>query len=410
MDERSLWQLGDEELLAALRTSQQRLSRAYAEQLALLGELLVRNLTPVLGYRTPARLVQDLMRIGQAEANRRLAHAAAVTATPGVSGGELTPLLPVTAEAVRTGTVGVEHLEVIRRVLTALPPEVPATEKDLAERTLVEAAHTSGPAAVAKLGRAIRGRLDHYGSPASEGPARRPVNELRWVVRGGGELAFTGRLAAEGAALLTTVLGPLAKPRPAVDGEPDPRSRAERNGEALVDALRLAANSGDLPSGGGERPTLVVTMTVDALREQAAPALLGDTGMIDARTARRLACDSAVIPAVLNGRSEPLDIGRKTRTVPVPMRRALVLRDHGCAFPGCTVPASWCDAHHCQHWADGGTTALSNLVLLCGVHHELIHNSDWQVRLPDGVPEFIPPPYIDPERRPRRNPVHPGAP
>ena len=128
--------------------------------------------------------------------------------------------------------------------------------------------------------------------------------------------------------------------------------------------------------------------------------------MIDASTARRLACDAAVIPAVLNGRSEPLDIGRRTRTVPTALRRALVLRDRGCAFPGCTVPASWCDAHHRQHWADGGATALPNLVLLCGVHHELIHNSDWQVQLPDGVPEFIPPPYIDPHQNPRRNPIH----
>jgi hypothetical protein len=113
---------------------------------------------------------------------------------------------------------------------------------------------------------------------------------------------------------------------------------------------------------------------------------------------------------VLGGNGEPLDIGRKTRTVPAPMRRALVLRDGGCAFPGCTIPASWCDAHHRDHWADGGVTALPNLVLLCGVHHELIHRSDWQITMRQGRPEFIPPSFIDPDRAPRRNPVHSGAP
>ena len=433
MDGRGLWQLGDEELLAALRESQARLCRAYGEQLTLLGELLVRNLAPAVGYRTAARLVQDLLRIGQSEANRRLAHATAITAAPALSGAELPAVLPATAKAVRAGAVGAEQVEAIRRVITGLPAGIPVEDQERAERTLVEAAYTVGPAAIAKLGRALHGCLDQDGRPPTAEPSRRSVNELHWVTRGTGELELKGRLAAEGAALLASVLGPLAKPRPALDGEPDPRTRAGRYGDALTDALRLAANSGELPADGGERPTLVVTVTLDALRERlpSAPprdpgtpptsdptppvigepvvALLGDGMLVAARTARRLACDSAIIPAVLNGRSEPLDIGRKTRTVPAAMRRALVLRDRGCAFPGCTMPASWCDAHHRQHWADGGPTALPNLVLLCRIHHDLIHNSAWQVQLPDGVPEFIPPPYIDPDQAPRRNPVHPGV-
>ena len=119
-----------------------------------------------------------------------------------------------------------------------------------------------------------------------------------------------------------------------------------------------------------------------------------------------MACDATLIPAIMDANSEPLDIGRKTRIVPIAIRRALFLRDHGCAFPGCTISAVWCDAHHVAHWADGGPTALSNLVLLCGTHHALIHHSDWEVIIPDGIPEFIPPPYIDPLQRPRRNTVH----
>ena len=90
-------------------------------------------------------------------------------------------------------------------------------------------------------------------------------------------------------------------------------------------------------------------------------------------TVRRLACDASVARVITSGRSQPLEVGRATRVVPPSMRRALVVRDSGCAFPGCDRPASWCDAHHVVHWADGGRTDLGNLVLLCRRHHRLIH-------------------------------------
>jgi HNH endonuclease len=85
-------------------------------------------------------------------------------------------------------------------------------------------------------------------------------------------------------------------------------------------------------------------------------------------------------------------------------RRLLELRDRGCAFPGCDRPPSWCHGHHIQAWIDGGPTTLANGVLLCGHHHRLIHQGAWQVRMaPDGLPEFIPPEWIDRNRNPLRN-------
>jgi len=89
-------------------------------------------------------------------------------------------------------------------------------------------------------------------------------------------------------------------------------------------------------------------------------------------------------------------------------RRALALRDgDGCAFPGCDRPGSWCDAHHLNHWVDGGPTDLSNGVLLCGWHHQVIHRGEWAVVMAaDGRPDFIPPAWLDPARRPRRNTRH----
>jgi hypothetical protein len=97
-----------------------------------------------------------------------------------------------------------------------------------------------------------------------------------------------------------------------------------------------------------------------------------------------------------------LDIGRLSRVVPRPMRRALVLRDRGCAFPGCGRPPRWCHAHHIRHWAHGGPTKLDNLVLLCGYHHRLVHHGGWEIDIgPNGHPRFTPPAWIDPRQVPR---------
>jgi 5-methylcytosine-specific restriction protein A len=115
-----------------------------------------------------------------------------------------------------------------------------------------------------------------------------------------------------------------------------------------------------------------------------------------------LCCDAAVVPIVLNGVGQPLDVGRVARTIPDGLRRAVAARDRGCAHPGCGRPASWTECHHILPWEQGGETKLSNLVLLCPVHHRQIHFSDWTVRIQDGLPEFIPPKWIDYEQRPRR--------
>jgi len=91
---------------------------------------------------------------------------------------------------------------------------------------------------------------------------------------------------------------------------------------------------------------------------------------------------------VTRGSSEPLDIGRRTVVVPGPMRRAVTIRDRHCRFPGCDRPPAWCDAHHVVHWAHGGVTALSNLVLLCRRHHRLVHEGQFRLELTDGKPSF----------------------
>jgi len=121
----------------------------------------------------------------------------------------------------------------------------------------------------------------------------------------------------------------------------------------------------------------------------------------DPATVRRWACDAEIVPMVLGARSEPLDVGRLSRTVTDAIRRALNLRDGGCAFPGCTRRPRRCHAHHIHHRIDGGATSLDNLVLLCVFHHQLLHHGHWTVTLVDGRPTSTPPPWVDPDRRSR---------
>ena len=99
---------------------------------------------------------------------------------------------------------------------------------------------------------------------------------------------------------------------------------------------------------------------------------IDDGPHVSAETSRRICCDAGISPILTNSNGEPLNIGRKTRAVPPPMRRALRTRDKGCRFPGCTYQ-HFIDGHHIKHWADGGETRLDNLVLLCRHHHRLVH-------------------------------------
>ncbi|WP_156524869.1 HNH endonuclease, partial [Paenarthrobacter nicotinovorans] len=124
------------------------------------------------------------------------------------------------------------------------------------------------------------------------------------------------------------------------------------------------------------------------------------TGPIHPNTIRKIACDADILPVLLGTDSQILDIGRTTRIFPPHIRKAITARDGGCAFPDCTLPAPWCEAHHITYWSQGGTTGTNNATLLCSHHHHLIHKEHWRITIQNGVPWFIPPPHIDPHQTP----------
>jgi uncharacterized protein DUF222/HNH endonuclease len=172
-----------------------------------------------------------------------------------------------------------------------------------------------------------------------------------------------------------------------VRGESDLRPGAQRRADALGEICRQWLDQSDRPQVAGERPHISVRMDFDALAGRGGHSELEGVGPITAQTARRIACDASVTRVITRGRSEVLDVGRKTSVVPSALRRALVARDEHCAFPGCDRPQSWCDAHHMVHWADGGETNLTNLLLLCRPHHRMLHQG-FIVQMTSGRPTF----------------------
>ncbi|NMI00101.1 HNH endonuclease signature motif containing protein [Pseudonocardia acidicola] len=400
-----LWQASDMELLAALGALQTELNTTWARMLGFVREVQSRGLAERHGYGSVADLLRDTQNVTRSTAAARVRAARDVLAARGLSGQARAAGLPVTAEAVAEGAVSAEHVRAIQDTLAGLPAHLEGHRAGL-EAELAGFARALDPDAVRKLGKAALAGLDPDGPRPRDGDPTRTRFAL--VPRGAGFEA-RGWFAREDAAILRTALSPLAAPAPAAGGVPDERTMAQRQGDAVVDLARRSLDTGTLPTEGGERPHVTVTVPLEVLERRIGAGLLdfGDgtlASAIAAEDARRWACDAQVVPIVLGATGEPLDIGRTTRVVPRGMRRALVQRDGGCAFPGCECPAQWADAHHILHWADGGVTALHNLVLLCPRHHTLIHSEEWAVSLSQGFPIFHPPPWIP--GGPRRNPLH----
>jgi hypothetical protein len=184
----------------------------------------------------------------------------------------------------------------------------------------------------------------------------------------GGMVRVDGDLDPETGETLLTALRAVMDAEARSGGE-DFRSPAQRRAVALGEVCRQWLDRTDRPQVGGERPHVTITVGLADLRELQGSAELDHTGPVPVEVARRIACDASIVRAVMAGPSEPLDLGRRTPLVSAAQRRAVILRDRSCRFPGCDRPPVWCDAHHIVHWEDGGPTDLCNLILLCRPPH-----------------------------------------
>ncbi|MGJ3508960.1 DUF222 domain-containing protein [Enemella sp. A6] len=265
-----------------------------------------------------------------------------------------------------------------------------------------QAAASQADAAIEQQQRARRGRYLSYGRDEADG--------VMW---------FRGRVPLADGEVLVNAINAIA--HKAWRSEAATRAAARGTGavdetesstmsQLRADALIELAGRG--PEGSPGRPTLTVLVPVENLLDDLGMGTLAESGeQIDPAELRRLACDAGVLPAVLGGDSTVLDLGREQRLVTPDLRRALVIRDGGCVFPGCDRPPGDCEAHHIVPWVKGGSTDMSNLTLLCPHHHRLVEphvrsipGSRWQVRMgADGLAEVLPPQRVDPQRRPLRH-------
>ena len=227
--------------------------------------------------------------------------------------------------------------------------------------------------------------------------------ELHWYVDDEGYWVIRGRLTAEQGALVQAVLQQVmeedfheqrdvpagissTEPPDEIHSRPEPL--ALRRADALV---RMAQSySSEATSNTADRFMVHIHTDMETLKAEGTggEAEVEEGGNIAAETARRLSCDAGLVHWLDTSEGEPLSIGRKSRIIPPAIRRALQRRDGGCRFPGCTC-SRFVDAHHIHHWADGGETAMENLVLLCRHHHRLVHEGGFGVRTStQGVIEF----------------------
>ncbi|SDJ89218.1 HNH endonuclease [Nocardioides sp. YR527] len=161
-----------------------------------------------------------------------------------------------------------------------------------------------------------------------------------------------------------------------------------RLGRALCQLLETLDPS-RLPIHGGDATTVIVTIDLDQLRQEAGIAQIPGGSPITAAEARRLACTAGILPAVLGSDCEVLDLGRKERFFTAAQRRALLLRSATCEAEGCDIPGTWAEAHHWIEWARGGATDLDNAALLCSHHHHRAHDTTYlHERLPNGDIRF----------------------
>ncbi|WP_328321100.1 HNH endonuclease [Kribbella sp. NBC_00382] len=395
MDDRDVETMSDSEALSDLDVTRAKIAVLESREIKILDRLEQNRYAKTLGAHDLPRLLAHRYRLDLADATRRVKLAVDLRKYPAVAAALPTPGNVIPEDGV---VLNLAQARAIMSALEQIPKSanVPVEELDAAATQMVQAARHMKPNELQSMGVQVRNILDTDGPEPRENAARQ--REEVWVTKAEDGVKFGGYLAGENAEKLQTVLQTGAKPHKTSEGEPDPRSRGKRQADALIDALDISLASGDLPTRGGVKPHITVTINLDDLLEAGRQAT-GDLTYGDGLSAsaiRRLACDAGIIPVVLGSDSQPLDVGREKRYVTDGLRNALNQRDRGCVV--CHAPPIYCDAHHLISWADGGVTSLANLVLLCRVDHTSLHDGHWTITIINNQVQVTRPTWADPPR------------
>jgi hypothetical protein len=294
--------------------------------------------------------------------------------------------LPKIAEALRSGEVSYQSASLLCHLRDQLGDKASLFD----EVEMLEYARSFSVARLRYLCRTARHVADPDGF-FNDAEADFSNRRLEISQMGDGMFCVDAILDPVNGAAFKTALDSLSKRL----GPDDDRSHKQRMADSLGELVNHAMDEGRLPRRNGVRPHLNLTTTLEGLKNELGvpPADLELSLPISTRTLERLACDCTV-SRVLLADSMVIDVGRATRVVSAPTRRALRTRDRGCRFPGCDRQVDWSTPHHIVAWSRQGPTILSNLVLLCYFHHRLVHEGGWQVVKAGREFRFVPPDHV----------------
>jgi hypothetical protein len=376
-----------------------------------------------LGARTPEKLVQHLTG-GTAGDSRTLVRVGAMmasTADVGAPDGATAlegrrppaPWLAEVTAAAGAGTLTLAAADAIRVGLGEPDADVSADELITAATHLLALERTVTVEQLAVAARDARAAID-LGKVADREQAMRDRRYLHLIPQGDGMTRITGLLDPESAAHVVAAVDAATAPRrggprfvdptarkTAEDLLDDARTTEQITLDTLVQLVRIATNVDDSrPVLGSSRPVVQIHVTDRDLRERSGLGYLdGQLDPVSIATIERYLCQSGSVPIAFDQSGDILNLGREHRTFTPRQRTALAARDGGCRFPGCTRPASWTEAHHIIPWSHGGTTDLTNGILLCQHHHMLIHNNGWDITRDHADYTLTPPATIDPTRQ-----------
>ncbi|WP_454560694.1 HNH endonuclease signature motif containing protein [Mycobacterium haemophilum] len=356
------------------------------------------------------KVVADWLRISCAEARRRLSDVEQLSPRLTLTGQQLPPDLPATAQAWRSGVLDGQHLRVIQTFVRDLPDATPADTAAHAEQFLAQQAAKLRPDQLEKVAHRCALLINPDGKFSDSDRARQ--RGFVWCGQRPdgmsiGKLIASPELRANIDAWLARFAAPgMCNPDdeiPCIGGEPsedvisrDLRSPAQRQHDALNALLRGQLGDPKLGVHNGLPVTVIVSTTLQELTSGAGRAVTGGGTLVPMRDLIRMASHAYHYLAVFDEHSSrPLYLGRSRRVASPDQRVVLYAKDRGCTHPGCDVPGYWSEVHHIDEWSAGGSTDADKLTFACTPNHKQAGNG-WKTRkLPNGRTEWIPPPHLD---------------
>jgi len=408
--------LDDEELLTTIDQVETAGRLVDALRVVSAAEVEVRSaredsLARRIGCIRGSQVIEKVARCSAADAARRIGLGRAVRPTVSLVGELLPPDHPHVAAALFSGEVGVDAAAGIIHCLGQASRTASPSAVDAAEAVLVERATVVSTDLLLIEARLWREALD----PDGASPREAELKRRRAFTLGreqAGMTPFSGWADPHAAGLLRAMLSEGTNPRAVPrfidaaeldhvgDRLRDPRTREQRQFDVLIGTITAGLRSTE--HGGALRPMSTVSAVVrlSDLRDGTGLGWIDDVlEPVTAATIRQFACEGGFDLHVVAENGKPLFLGRTQRLFSGPQRKSLAARDGGCVWPDCTAPPGWCEAHHVTEWENGGTTDVDNGVLLCSAHHHLLHGSDFSMRMIDGMPHLLAPPWLDHARR-----------